>query len=249
MSNRHALCMAGKSLIHEKGGQMPRARKKWGDLVQAEFMESLAYELNRMSRPMKPDLSTLERKREAESREAWGAIRDVVMRMQSQSPEPFVIPLTTWERWRRASLLKKRGVDVSPSSFPDPVKYLKATDAAIEAFNQLAEKHPVKLRLRKDGEQVIPEFAWENWHKAGLTFLWEHFFRGETWRRLKQCPVCRKWFVDKSRNRGKKRCSRQCTGRFWNRPRRRAERDRKRKEGQRTTRQPSSKPARQKRQG
>ena len=74
------------------------------------------------------------------------------------------------------------------------MKRIEPTDAAIKAFNQLAEKNPLKLRLRKFGNDLLPMFDCKNSRQIGLTFLWEYFFRGETWRRLKQCPVCGKWF-------------------------------------------------------
>ncbi len=41
--------------------------------------------------------------------------------------------------------------------------------------------------------------------------------------RLKRCGACLRWFVDKGRNKQARWCSIKCGGRFWTRPRRRAQ--------------------------
>jgi hypothetical protein len=63
------------------------------------------------------------------------------------------------------------------------------------------------------------------------------FFDGDNYERIKRCPQCGNWFVDYSRNKGKQRCSKSCTNRWWSRGRRKQEghgkgkKRRKRKEG------------------
>jgi hypothetical protein len=48
-----------------------------------------------------------------------------------------------------------------------------------------------------------------------LWLLWEIFHRHIDLTRLKNCPVCNKWFVDHSKNKGKTRCSARCTWQWW----------------------------------
>lgn len=48
-----------------------------------------------------------------------------------------------------------------------------------------------------------------------LWLLWEVFYRNLDLKRLKKCPVCAKWFVDRSKNKSKTRCSAACTWQRW----------------------------------
>ena len=63
-------------------------------------------------------------------------------------------------------------------------------------------------------------------HEGGYTVyaLWmmmQHAGGIAALTRLKICPQCNKWFVDKTHNRMAVRCSIQCTNRWWNKERRR----------------------------
>jgi hypothetical protein len=48
-----------------------------------------------------------------------------------------------------------------------------------------------------------------------LWLLWEVFYRAIDVTRLKNCPVCHKWFVDHTKNKTKIRCSARCTWQRW----------------------------------
>jgi hypothetical protein len=49
-----------------------------------------------------------------------------------------------------------------------------------------------------------------------LWTLWEVFYRGMDLTRLKNCPMCHKWFVDHTKNKGKIRCGASaCTSKRW----------------------------------
>jgi hypothetical protein len=48
-----------------------------------------------------------------------------------------------------------------------------------------------------------------------LWLLWEILYRHIDMTRLKNCPVCHKWFVDRSKNKSKIRCSARCTSQRW----------------------------------
>lgn len=94
-------------------------------------------------------------------------------------------------------------------------------DRAALRFNRWAQGFPVALCVRRrqtwqaDAAPREPR-AFAAW------YLWRYFFDRDGWQRLKQCPTCRRWFVDETRNRKKQRCSDSCTARWWNRRRRRA---------------------------
>jgi hypothetical protein len=101
-------------------------------------------------------------------------------------------------------------------------------DQAIEVFTAQAKDHPVNMyveyrakRLRAD-KSVWPTPLVESRDEIGtvLWHLWLYYFRDYGWKRLKSCPVCKRWFVDTSKNRATARCSESCTWRWWNRERR-----------------------------
>jgi hypothetical protein len=48
-----------------------------------------------------------------------------------------------------------------------------------------------------------------------LWLLWEVFYRAIDLTRLKNCPVCHRWFVDHSKNKSKVWCSARCTWQRW----------------------------------
>jgi len=53
--------------------------------------------------------------------------------------------------------------------------------------------------------------------------LWEIYFRNIGLDRFKRCPQCKRWFVDRTRNRQKERCSKHCTWQWWSWGRRKEE--------------------------
>ncbi len=112
------------------------------------------------------------------------------------------------------TLLTSKYRDRNKESFPLP-------KLAIHFFNQWAKENPVRLAVRmgEDGIEAGHQSATEAKIEAerALCALWQFYFQGEGFRRLKRCPQCRVWFVDKTRNAKKTRCSRRCTNRWWSR--------------------------------
>lgn len=60
----------------------------------------------------------------------------------------------------------------------------------------------VPVKLRQDRDRI-------------LWLLWEVFYRSIDLTRLKNCPICHRWFVDHSKNKTKIRCSAACTSKRW----------------------------------
>jgi hypothetical protein len=115
------------------------------------------------------------------------------------------------------------------------------TPAAVERFNALAPvarpvlidpASPGALAHWLDQAQVVLGPARERALIAHLAAesaaavplaLWELIAAApEELRRLKRCPQCARWFVDKAKNATAIRCTIACTNRYWNRARRRA---------------------------
>ena len=102
---------------------------------------------------------------------------------------------------------------------------------AIRQFTALAAQVPMVLY----GEEGAVEGKRNVWYgmravnpqdgRGNLVqFLWAHLFINTERDRLKKCPQCLTWFVDRTRNTKKERCSAACTDQWWNRSRRRAAR-------------------------
>jgi hypothetical protein len=51
--------------------------------------------------------------------------------------------------------------------------------------------------------------------EEALWLIWEIYFREIGLERLKRCPQCQHWFVDRTRNKQKERCSQRCTWQWW----------------------------------
>ena len=78
---------------------------------------------------------------------------------------------------------------------------------------------PVPALLQK--ESGISDKGIREWMERSRTMdsilwvLWEVFYRAVDLTRLKTCPICHKWFVDHTKNKGKARCSARCTWQWW----------------------------------
>lgn len=145
-------------------------------------------------------------------------------------------------RIRSRSWLTKKVEQIILSASTEPRK-------AVTLFNHLIKENPVILQLeRQDKDRrvnwlrayyfkeqypVIPHmeekeleegkifagFRTETTAGTILSLIWRIFINGD-WKRFKQCPQCKKWFVDKTRNNKKDRCSAHCTWQWWSRERR-----------------------------
>jgi hypothetical protein len=140
--------------------------------------------------------------------------RDTVYRKEEDYelrplPPPFDLVVETRVRIQRDILTSKyRDRNKKPIPLPQ---------LAINFFNQWAEKNPVGLILR------IGETGIEAGHQStteaegALCALWQYYFHGKGFLRLKRCPECRTWFLDDTRNAKKIRCSKRCTNKWWSR--------------------------------
>lgn len=109
------------------------------------------------------------------------------------------------------------------------------TEAA-QRFNALADGTPLYYVAELEGGEVRPDdmafrFAFSDrehlqWvylqspTAQGVWVAWLAFFLDNPQReRLRRCQSCRRWFVDETRNKSARRCSRACTIAWSNRQR------------------------------
>lgn len=96
-----------------------------------------------------------------------------------------------------------------PASKPIPAD-------VVDRFNDLADQNRLTLLLfRGKGGRLIPAQADDG---IWIETLRDILLAGR--RRFKRCSMCEKWFVDRSPNHKKARCTEQCTWRWWSRSRR-----------------------------
>jgi hypothetical protein len=163
---------------------------------QYEGLESIAREVNLIAEV------------KGSERELWGQIELILTEMTDQ-PRAKKVPALRFDWF---------GLEWSPNDrYPWPA-------FAIQTFNDLAKKNPVTLGVtgRKISSklEVIPDQQKPTTTSWVLLLLWEYYFKGDGWKRIKRCPICEKWFVDETTNRTKIRCSEHCTAVWWNRSRR-----------------------------
>lgn len=99
----------------------------------------------------------------------------------------------------------------------------KFSTKLVESFNEFSEEALVRFRLYRNKNGTV-EPRWDvaaDWGKGRVVkLLWDFYFTNECWRRLKKCRKCRAWFVDHSRNHGKRFCKRECADLWWTRAQR-----------------------------
>jgi hypothetical protein len=89
-------------------------------------------------------------------------------------------------------------------------------------LNAMARMAPVHLRFTLGAQNEVK--AAYRLDGTGVLLPWLLFWKVLTnggGRRLRICPRCDRWFGDNTKGGNKERCSRKCTNRLWNRPRRR----------------------------
>jgi hypothetical protein len=113
------------------------------------------------------------------------------------------------------------------------------TPAAVERFNALGPVarpvliHPAssgtlaevlaRIELGPARDRALIAHLTAEWAAGVPLTLWQLIAAApEELRRLKSCPQCGRWFIDKSKNVRAIRCASACTNRYWNRARRRA---------------------------
>lgn len=100
-------------------------------------------------------------------------------------------------------------------------------EAAVGSFNSWATFKPLPVYLiPKDpsgSKEVETQIGVWTPDQQALFLLWECFFKknAQDRSRLKWCPECKRWFVDKTRNGIMVRCSTACTNKWWTIERRR----------------------------
>lgn len=115
--------------------------------------------------------------------------------------------------------------DQAPPTWVSP-----SLESPLYFFNRQAKENPIILKfigVKRKARPVqiypIAEGSPNRLLGSTLWLLWEDYFTKEGWKRLKRCPQCGGWFVDRTRNKKKERCSSDCTTKFWSWGRRRAE--------------------------
>jgi hypothetical protein len=108
-----------------------------------------------------------------------------------------------------------------------PIPCTPVPGSPLYVLNKFLETNPCILRVegleRANGKVAVhathiplPVVAGMSRNvDAILWVLWEVFYRDIDLSRLKDCPVCHRWFVDHSKNKSKVRCSARCTWRRW----------------------------------
>jgi predicted RNA-binding Zn ribbon-like protein len=96
-----------------------------------------------------------------------------------------------------------------------------APAALVVRFNALARETPVILALNEhtddadDAGRIVPLYTATRPRSGSLLPLLWHALGGSNYRvRLKRCPSCRLWFVDRTRGNRKRRCTSRCTERI-----------------------------------
>jgi hypothetical protein len=124
-----------------------------------------------------------------------------------------------YEAWEVAEKIMEECQGV-PAEDPLP-------SGVVRRFNALTREVPVNLYIGERGRQDRREtYPWieptMDREPRGfvLQILWGVLTQSRARDRLKQCPRCQRWFVDRTKNKGKARCSESCTWRYWNRTRR-----------------------------
>jgi hypothetical protein len=128
-----------------------------------------------------------------------------------------------WSFWRSASTRTGSG----PIA---PIQICERPTAPTKSSRRLSRRILWSTRLnnlrfiqpRYTGEERIFRGLCtpRNEFEFALGLLWQSYFLENGWRRLKNCPVCHKWFVDHTSDMRKARCSDPCTNRWWNYDRR-----------------------------
>ncbi len=126
--------------------------------------------------------------------------------------------------WRKAEEILSHAVPASWAPVPGRTLLARLhppSDLAYsaEAFNRWARTVPAHLevmRVKVKGGKIglSPTVHTEGHEGLAAWLVWRLFFV-ERWQRLKRCPQCRKWFVDKTRNGVMVRCSKSCTDKWW----------------------------------
>jgi hypothetical protein len=120
-------------------------------------------------------------------------------------------PITEWEEgWREVESIVR---SVSPLPFGVVPR------RSIKRFNELARGAPIVLELVWGSKVTIPMTSHPGPSSYALSILW-HSLQSPGIKRVKRCPRCKTWFLDRTRNRGALRCSIACTWAWWNRRRR-----------------------------
>ncbi len=144
--------------------------------------------------------------------------RDVPAHSLVELIERLVTNASTKQEWVRQE-------NLAPIIGPTPCT--PAPGSPLYVLNKFLETNPCILRIegveRAHGNILVYATHIPLPLVAGMSrdvdrilwLLWEVFYRDIDLTRLKTCPVCHKWFVDRSKNKSKVRCSQPCTWQRW----------------------------------
>ncbi len=138
------------------------------------------------------------------------------------------------EKGSNPDLAKLEKVISTVVSAPTRAEKKKQLVSAAYLFNDLGIKYPMPPMVQVGNlvERIImtrhyfEKYPFDRspvWRTVETLRVIAEFFDGDNWERIKRCPQCGNWFVDYSRNKGKERCSKSCTNRWWSRDRRKQE--------------------------
>lgn len=130
---------------------------------------------------------------------------------------------------------KARGMSILSGGGP-PTPWAARQDvrlygAAIRSFNEMASKAGLSLRIRgtrstRSGPVMLEQDADTPNDRALVAWtLWRVVFSGDSWRQLRRCDQCSKWFVDHSDNHRRRFCDLSCGAKWWTKGRRKAARE------------------------
>jgi len=150
-----------------------------------------------------------------------GTLEQLVTRLNAFAPRDEAPPTEIGAEVRKVEKILEL--------LPPRLEYWKLPRRVVDRFNQLARKAPVYLFL-SDGTDLrgVPTIGYSSLQAIVLGALWEAL-QDPRIKRVKRCPQCQKWFVDRTRNQRAKRCSSACTYRWWTRTRRASRKTTKRR--------------------
>lgn len=162
--------------------------------------------------------AAVQRRRDAEYRRACDAVEDILSECAGLPPFEE-IPLAAVEKFKALATGVLFEFRVWP--FPHP----QGREASLDVYNDVHRDQYVSLIPVVDPGSLRPHAT-----EIGMTTPDERgplvkavvdYFLNPERDRLKMCSVCRRWFVDETRNKSQLRCSPGCTTSWWTRARRR----------------------------
>lgn len=166
-----------------------------------------------------------------------GRVEKIIEALVTQSPSEM-----EWSEEKSRTGFEPSRLFISPGS-----RLYPAPGSPLDIFNSLVMRTPFILRFVgyknnktgaikiEAGRSPISIDGFATYLETGriegktdyteeaLWLIWEIYFREIGLERLKRCSQCQRWFVDRTRNKQKERCSQRCTWQWWSWERRKEE--------------------------